>query len=105
MIAPTPLIKPRKNGNCQKVLDLAKAGVSFDVIGAKLGISERTARAYVRHYKGSDGRNYRGPEPRCACGLLLPCTCTGPMHAVDFLGRSGEPMACSSGLRAFGGGF
>jgi hypothetical protein len=105
MIAPTPLIKPRKNGNCQKTLDLAAAGVSFDEISARLGISERTARTYVRHYQGSDARNYHGTEPRCHCGLLLPCTCSGPRSAVDYLGRSGEPMACSSGLRAFGGGF
>ena len=36
---------------------------------------------------------------RCACGLLLPCTCEGsPRRAESYLGRRGEPNYGSAGL-------
>lgn len=105
MIEPTHNIKARKNGNCQRVLDLRAAGVPFAEISKRLGIPQKTARSYARHYAGADWRNYRGPEPRCTCGLLLPCTCVGGgLHAVDFMGRRGEPAPCSSGLRGSNAG-
>ena len=37
--------------------------------------------------------------PRCEwCGLLKPCTCTGPRSAVEYMGRRGEPRISSGGL-------
>ena len=34
---------------------------------------------------------------RCGCGLSLPCTCTGPMSAVEYMGRTDAPIAHSTG--------
>lgn len=113
MIAPTPIIRPRKNGNVQRVIDLHGKGMSPGRIAARLEIQERTVRAYIKQYCNTDASVYHGDEPRCRCSLRLStpdelaagrCSNCLPDSATAFLGRSGEPAACSSGLRVFGGG-
>lgn len=95
---------PSRTSKMVRAADMKERGMSYDEIAATLGICRDTAKNYANATTRGDGRAHSGPEPRCACGLLLPCTCGGGLHATDFLGRNGEPAACSSGLRAFGGG-
>lgn len=63
--------------------------MDYDQIAAALGIARGTAKNYVNQTTRGDGRVHAGDEPRCTCGLLLPCTCTGPLRAEHF-GRSGQ---------------
>lgn len=96
---------PSRTSKMVIAADLKERGFTYDQIGKALGICRDTAKNYANATTTGDARSYRGPEPRFRfCGLLAPCTCTGPMHAVDFLGRRGEPAPCASGLRANGGG-
>lgn len=89
---------------------LLAAGVALPLACRALNISKRAAQHYIEGATGhSQERPKRHCKPvldgqRCRCGLLLPCTCTGPMHAVDFMGRRGEPAPCSSGLRGSNAG-
>jgi hypothetical protein len=48
-----------------------------------------TAKMYKRHVTAE--QDTREGLPTCPfCTLLLPCTCTRPMRAADFIGRAGE---------------
>ena len=77
-------------------------------ISAKLHISPASVydvrRAAGLPIANRDGSRRRRPEqsrkdlPTCQwCGLLAPCTCTGPAHAADFLGRRDEPVCSGLG--------
>ena len=50
-----------------------------------------------RRYTTAD-KDSRAGLPTCWCGLLLPCTCTGPARAEQFMGRRDEPRISSGGL-------
>ena len=55
-----------------------------------------TNRMHKRHVTAD--QDSRKGLPTCQwCGLLAPCTCTGPMRAADFVGRAGESR-CSMQL-------
>lgn len=81
-----------KANNLIRAGELKEQGKTYAEIGAILGVAPSTAKNYANNATRGDGRNHGGDLPRCQCGLLLPCTCTGPMHAVDFLGRRGESV-------------
>ena len=81
---------PEKDVTC---LAMLKAGKGFREIAKALHISQDTVRVIrVAHGLPVAPRESRVlvDMGRCACGLLLPCTCTGPRSAVEFLGRDGE---------------
>jgi transposase len=64
-------------------------------VAEKMGLTERTVRQYVTPARE---REMAANLPRCACGLLLPCSCGGiPRRAEDFLGRRGEQVINSMG--------
>lgn len=97
-------------------LDLAdemfRSGSTVEEVSAKLGLSLGTARDYrTRKTRGTSAsashRNrckYDQEQTHCPrCGLRGAHECL-PASAVAFLGRRDEPVACSSGLRSFGGG-
>ena len=103
---------PVKRRSCYKLSDEIRAACfamlkedtkTAREIGEELGISP--ASVYdVRKAAGlpianRGGSRKRRPEqsrkglPKCPwCPLLAPCTCTGPDHATDHMGRRDEPI-------------
>lgn len=99
----------------QQVAELDAQGLSNTEIGARLGISagavsvHRIAaglppRMQQRKSPGATGKTWKKEAVqvpdlgRCACGLLLPCTCDGKKRsAVEFMGRRGEPFMGATG--------
>ena len=61
-----------------------------------LGLRTRKKRWTWRHRVTT---KYDAPKdsPRCICGLLKPCTCTGPDRAENHLGRRDEPVIGATG--------
>ena len=95
---------PRKR---KLVVELDKQGLSIPEIAARMGIS-REAVASHRRLAGLPRKEVKSPGAtgktwkkeavqvpdlgRCRwCGLSNPCTCTGPRHATDHMGRREEP--------------
>ena len=95
------------------VVELDKQGLSIPEIAARMGIS-REAVASHRRLAGLPRKEVKSPGAtgktwkkeavqvpdlgRCACGLLLPCTCDGKKRsAVEFMGRRGEPFMGATG--------
>jgi len=86
----------------QQVVELDAQGLSNTEIAHKMGI---TCGAVSTH------RAVAGLPPRRAhnavklpdlgrckwCGLSNPCTCTGPRHATDHMGRRDEPVCNALG--------
>ena len=62
------------------ILGLVRAGSPYQPIAQRFNISETAVYQAAK----------RAGLTTCICGLLLPCTCTGPRSAVEFLGRDGE---------------
>jgi hypothetical protein len=103
----------------QQVIELDALGLNDREIAAKMGITPGAVSAH-RHLAGLAPRMFErrgGKSPgalgktwtreavkvpdlgRCACGLLLPCTCDGKQRsAVAYLGRRGEQVIGSAGL-------
>lgn len=101
MIAPTPIIAARKNGNVQRVIDLHSKGMSPGRIAKHLGVEIKTVRSYLKIYCDTDGKDDSDDTPKCRCGLRLfgneevpgQCDRCLPTSAVGFLGRRGESIA------------
>ena len=99
----------------QQVIELDALGLNDREIAAKMGITPGAVSAH-RHLAGLAPRMQQRKSPgatgktwkkeavqvpdlgRCACGLLLPCTCDGKKRsAVEFMGRRGEPFMGATG--------
>ena len=83
----------------QQAVELAKT-MPIKEVAATMGIKLVSARNYVNAVKSFTGRvREPNPErPRCKwCTLSLPCTCTGPRSAVDFMGRRGDQVIAATG--------
>ena len=85
-----------------KALAMLSRGLDVDAVATRLEVHRQTVIRWRReegkvmhfggrykpHVMATD--DVRAGLPTCICGLLLPCTCTGPRSAVEFLGRDGE---------------
>lgn len=86
-----------------QVVALDAAGVSPTEIARRMGISVGAVSAH-RRLAGLPAlrahETIKLPDlGRCKwCGLSNPCTCTGPRHATDHMGRRDEPVIGSAGL-------
>jgi hypothetical protein len=63
--------------------------MTVEDVAKVMGISTLSVRTYGKHMALSKARQTDN-LPRCQCGLLLPCTCTGPRRAEEFMGRKDE---------------
>lgn len=79
----------RKLNSESRAVAMVAEGRSEAQIAHDLGISAKSVRIYLQRHE----RAGKPAPERCPwCPLLAPCTCTGPMRAVDYM-RSGEPAA------------
>ena len=94
-----------------KALSMLSAGSDVDAVAARLEVHRQTVIRWRReegkgvrtvggwykpHVMATD--DVREGLPTCPhCGLLSPCSCTGPRSAVDFMGRTREPEGHSTG--------
>ena len=91
-----------------KALLAAEPTLTTEALAARVGCCRSTA-CEARAVMGLRKRCPRKPNvtskldvdkgmPRCACGLLLPCSCEGKrLSAVDFMGRRGEQVIGATG--------
>lgn len=82
----------------QPLVDLVNSGKTVKAAAAELGLSHNGTfwRLHAAESLGMSVRRTRyapraateevegGGGPRCHCGLLLPCTCPGPLRAEFF---------------------
>lgn len=76
----------------QRIVSAVNSGRDKREVAAEFGVTLATAKNYCAHYGNLDIRPHKGNEPRCRCGLLLPCTCGGHgPRATDFMRQDGQP--------------
>ena len=96
-----PYVRPKPRHDL--AVNLLDSGLTQEQAAAEMHVSVRTIQAYSAGSRGT-GRRPGAPNdvnverPRCPwCSLSLPCTCTGPLSAVEFMGRTDAPIAHSTG--------